>query len=128
MSFSFISDEIPAPQSLVVTLTGYRDTDNNLKCKLYYMATLPDNTSKIKNVHLVLEKSLADLNKEKVTDITVPFSYEGAQGVDNVVSFYTTRNILYIGIGEFDLLRNYECKISFIDDEGKESRAAVYKK
>lgn len=128
MSFSFISDEIPAPQSLVVTLTGYRDTDNNLKCKLYYMTTLPDNTSKIKNVHLVLEKPIGEFEKEKVTDITVPFDWEGAQGVKDVVSFYTTRNILYIGVGEFDLLRNYECKISFIDETGKESRAAIYKK
>ena len=126
---SFIPAEvIPSPQSLMVTLTGYRDSNNNLKCKLYYMTTLPEDASFIKKIHLKLEKPIDGTDKKVVSDIVIPNDWEAAKGVEGVVSYYTTRNILYIGIGEFDLLRKYECKISFIDVDGNESRAAVYKK
>lgn len=122
------SSEVPSPQSLMVTLTGYRDADNALKCKLYYMVTLPSDPSVIKNVHITLEKPVGELEKEKVSDIVVPFDWNEAQKVDGIVSFYTTRNILYIGIGEYDLLRRYECKIAFMDEAGNKSRYAVFKK
>lgn len=126
---SFRADEkVPSPQSLMVTLTGYRNADNELKCKLYYMTTLPEDASFIKKVHLKLEKPTGEFNSEVVSDIIIPNDWEAAKSVEGVVSYYTTRNILYIGIGEYDLLRKYNCKISFIDANGKESRAAVYKK
>ena len=125
---SFVSiQELPSPQSLVVTLTGYKDANDALKCKLFYMATLPEDPSVIKSVHLVLEKTLDLGETEKVSDIIVPFDWAAAQKIDGVVSFYTTRNILYIGIGEYDLLRKYECKIAFLDEFGNESRFAVYR-
>ena len=120
--------EVPAPQNLMVTLTGYRNPDNVLKCKLYYMVTLPADPSSINNVHLVLEKSTIELEKETISDIVIPFDWAKAQNVDGVVSFYTTRNILYIGVGEYDLLRRYECKISFLNENGEESRFAIFKK
>jgi hypothetical protein len=120
--------EVPAPQNLMVTLTGYRNPDNVLKCKLYYMVTLPVDPSRIKNVHLILEKPTGDLERETLSDILIPFDWAKAQKVDGVVSFYTTRNILYIGIGEYDLLRRYECKISFLNENGEESRFAIFKK
>lgn len=122
------SQEVPAPQSLMVTLTGYRDAENALKCKLYYMVTLPGDPSLIKNVHITLEKPVGEGENEKVSDLIVPFDWTAAQKVEGVVSFYTTRNILYIGIGEYDLLRRYECKIAFVDESGKKSRYAVFKK
>tara|TARA_B110000211_G_C14057199_1_gene543915 strand:- start:410 stop:844 length:435 start_codon:yes stop_codon:yes gene_type:complete len=126
---SFIpADVIPSPQSLMVTLTGYRNSDNELKCKLYYMTTLPEDASFIKKIHLKLEKPVDGTKKKVVSDIVIPNDWEAAKNVEGVVSYYTTRNILYIGIGEFDLLRKYECKISFIDADGNESRPAVYKK
>lgn len=122
------SNEIPSPQSLMVTLTGYRNSDNKLKCKLYYMTTLPEDASFIKKIHLRLEKPVSATEKTTISDITIPNDWEAAKGVKDVVSYYTTRNILYIGIGEYDLLRKYECKISFIDSDGNESRPAVFRK
>ena len=122
------AQHIPAPQSLVVSLTGYRDTNNVLKCKLYYMVTLPSDPSVIKSIHLILEKPSSDGGLEIVSDIIVPFDWAKAQKTDGVVSFYTTRNLLYIGIGEFDLLRKYQCKIAFLDESGLKSRYAIYKK
>ena len=122
------AQHIPAPQSLVVSLTGYRDTNNTLKCKLYYMVTLPSDPSVIKSIHLILEKPSNDGVLEVVSDIIVPFDWAKAQKTDGVVSFYTTRNLLYIGIGEFDLLRKYQCKIAFLDESGQKSRYAMYKK
>ena len=116
------AQHIPAPQSLVVSLTGYRDTNNTLKCKLYYMVTLPSDPSVIKSIHLILEKPSNDGVLEVVSDIIVPFDWAKAQKTDGVVSFYTTRNLLYIGIGEFDLLRKYQCKIAFLDESGQKSR------
>lgn len=123
-----LSQEVPSPQNLMVTLTGYRDANNALKCKLYYMVTLPSDPSSIKNVHITLEKPIGDLEKEKISDLVIPFDWNAAKKVEEVVSFYTTRNILYIGIGEYDLLRSYECKIAFMDDEGNKSRYAVFRK
>jgi hypothetical protein len=129
MLASFIPvDHVPSPQSLMVTLTGYRNADNKLKCKLYYMTTLPEDASFIKKIHLKLEQPVDGVDKKIVSDIVIPNDWEAAKGIEGVVSYYTTRNILYIGIGEFDLLRKYECKISFSDAKGNESRAAVYKK
>lgn len=126
---SFKPDEkVPSPQSLMVTLTGYRNADNELKCKLYYMTTLPEDASFIKKVHLKLEKPIGEFDSETVSDIIIPNDWEAAKTVEGIVSYYTTRNILYIGIGEYDLLRKYNCKISFIDGAGKESKAAVFKK
>lgn len=122
------SEVVPSPQSLMVTLTGYRDADNALKCKLYYMVTLPSDPSAIKNVHITLEKPVGEAESEKVSDLIIPFDWSAAQKVDGVVSFYTTRNILYIGIGEYDLLRRYECKIAFMDETGNKSRYAIFKK
>ncbi len=122
------SQDVPSPQSLMVTLTGYRDANNALKCKLYYMVTLPSDPSAIKNIHITLDKPVGDLEKENVSDLVIPFDWNAAQKVDGVVSFYTTRNILYIGIGEYDLLRRYECKIAFMDDKGNKSRYAIFKK
>jgi hypothetical protein len=122
------TDTIPSPQSLMVTLTGYRNSDNELKCKLYYMTTLPEDATFIKKIHLKLEQLIDGTDKKTVSDIIIPNDFEAAKGVEGVVSYYTTRNILYIGIGEFDLLRKYECKISFIDANGNESRPAVYRK
>lgn len=127
--FAFVQDStLPAPQSLMVTLTGYRDANNNLKCKLYYMATLPNEVSVIKKVRLKLNKRLDNGEVESVADLLIPFDWAGAKTVDGVVSFYTTRNILYVGIGEYDLLRKYECQIAFVNAEGQESRFAVFKK
>ena len=123
-----LAQNIPAPQSLVVSLTGYRDAENTLKCKLYYMVTLPSDPSVIKNIHLTLEKPASDGGFEIVSDLIVPFDWAEAQKTDGVVSFYTTRNLLYIGIGEFDLLRKYQCKIAFVDESGQKSRYAIYKK
>lgn len=128
LTSSSIESVVPAPQSLMVTLTGYRDADNSLKCKLYYMVTLPKDASIIKNIHLTLEKPLGEDKTENVSDITVPFDWTEAQKVDGVVSFYTTRNILYIGIGEYDLLRRYQCKVAFINESGEKSRYAIFKK
>lgn len=127
--WSFTStDDVPSPQSLMVTLTGYRNAENKLKCKLYYMTTLPEDASFIKKIHLKLEKRVSATEKKIISDIVIPNDWEAAKEVKDVVSYYTTRNILYIGIGEYDLLRKYECKISFIDSDGNESRAAVYRK
>ena len=128
LTSSSLENSVPAPQSLMVSLTGYRDADNALKCKLYYMVTLPKDPSIIKKVHLILEKPVGETDKENVSDIIVPFDWAEAQKVDGVVSFYTTRNILYIGIGEYDLLRRYECKVAFINEAGEKSRYAVFKK
>lgn len=129
LSFSFIIDEtMPAPQSLMVTLTGYRNADNELKCKLFYMTTLPEESDAIKKVRIQLLKPGANGVLEMVSDLKVPFDWQTAKSVEGVISFYTTRNILYIGIGEFDLLRKYECRISFINEKGDESRTAIFKK
>ena len=125
----FVSAQhVPAPQSLVVSLTGYKDSKNSLKCKLYYMVTLPSDPSVIKSIHLTLENASSDGTYETVSDIIVPFDWTEAQKIDEVVSFYTTRNLLYIGIGEFDLLRQYQCKVAFIDSSGQKSRYAFYRK
>ena len=121
-----VESSVPAPQSLVVTLTGYRNQENALKCKLYYMMTLPDDPSVIKNIHLTLEKLVGDNEIERVSEITVPFDWVEAQKVDGVVSFYTTRNLLYIGIGEYDFLSRYQCKAAFINASGQKSQYAVY--
>ena len=126
-SFS-LENTVPAPQSLMVTLTGYRDADNTLKCKLYYMVTLPKDASFIKSIHLTLEKPLGENEMENVSDIILPFDWTKAQEVDGVVSYYTTKNLLYIGIGEFDLLREYQCKVAFINESGEQSRYAIFKK
>ena len=123
-----VESSVPAPQSLVVTLTGYRNQENALKCKLYYMMTLPADPSIIKNIHLTLEKIIQDDLTEKVCEITVPFDWVEAQKVEGVVSFYTTRNILYIGIGEYDFLSRYQCKAAFINSSGEKSQYAIYKK
>ena len=126
---SFVwAQNVPAPQSLVVSLTGYRDAQNALKCKLYYMVTLPSDPSVIENIHLILEKPLDEGGFEVISDLIVPFDWTKAQQTEGVVSFYTTRNLLYIGIGEFDLLRQYQCKIAFLDELGQKSRYAIYKK
>jgi hypothetical protein len=119
---------VPAPQSLVVTLTGYRNQDNALKCKLYYMITLPKDLSNIKKIHLTLEKISLDKTTEKISELTVPFDWSEAQKVNGVVSFYTTSNLLYIGIGEYDFLSSYQCKAAFINQSGVKSQYAVYKK
>jgi hypothetical protein len=125
----FISAQnIPAPQSLVVSLTGYKNSENKLKCKLYYMVTLPDDPSFINSIHLTLEKPLSNGDLKLISDINVPFDWAEAQKTDGVISFYTTRNLLYIGIGEFDLLRKYQCKVAFVDDSGQKSKYAFYKK
>lgn len=127
--FAFLQDStLPAPQSLMVTLTGYRDTNNTLKCKLYYMVTLPNNVDAIQSVRLKLNKPTGDNEVENVADLLIPFDWAGAKAVNEVVSFYTTRNILYIGIGEYDLLRKYECQIAFVNAAGEQSRFAVFKK
>lgn len=128
LTSSSLESVVPAPQSLIVTLTGYRDADNSLKCKLYYMMTLPQDASIIKNIHLTLEKPVGDDETEYVTDIIVPFDWAEAQKIDGVVSFYNTRNILYIGIGEYELLRRYQCKAAFISESGEKSRYAIFKK
>lgn len=126
---SFILESsVPAPQSLVVTLTGYRNQENALKCKLYYMITLPKDPSVIKNIHLTLERLVGENETERVSEITVPFDWAKAQKVEGVVSFYTTRNLLYIGIGEYDFLSRYQCKAAFINASGVKSQYAVYKK
>tara|TARA_Y100000739_G_C20569342_1_gene446937 strand:+ start:965 stop:1411 length:447 start_codon:yes stop_codon:yes gene_type:complete len=123
-----VESSVPAPQSLVVTLTGYRNQDNALKCKLYYMITLPKDPSVIKNIHLTLEKISEKNETERVSEITVPFDWAEAQKVEGVVSFYTTRNLLYIGIGEYDFLSRYQCKAAFINANGEKSQYVVYKK
>lgn len=128
LTSSSLENTVPAPQSLMVTLTGYRDADNTLKCKLYYMVTLPKDASFIKNIHLTLEKPLGENEMENVSDIILPFDWTKAQEVEGVVSYYTTKNILYIGIGEFDLLREYQCKVAFINESGEQSRYAIFKK
>lgn len=92
------------------------------------MTTLPETTEQIKSVHLVLEKRTEENSNQKISDVIIPFDWTAAQSVKDVVSFYTTSNILYIGIGEFDLLRSYECRISFIDDKGNESKPAIFRK
>ena len=126
---SFASENfVPAPQSLVVTLTGYRNHENALKCKLYYMITLPKDPSVIENIHLTLERLVGENETERVSEITVPFDWTKAQNVKGVVSFYTTRNLLYIGIGEYDFLSRYQCKAAFINASGIKSQYAVYKK
>lgn len=126
---SFILESnVPAPQSLVVTLTGYRDQDNALKCKLYYMITLPKDASNITNIHLTLEKISGDNKTERISEITVPFNGSEAQKVNGVVSFYTAKNLLYIGIGEYDFLSSYQCKAAFINKAGEKSQYAIYKK
>ena len=126
---SFILESsVPAPQSLIVTLTGYRNQENTLKCKLYYMITLPKDPSVIKNIHLTLEKFVGNNETESISEITVPFDWEEAQKVEGVVSFYTTRNLLYIGIGEYDFLTSYQCKAAFMNASGEKSQYAVYKK
>tara|TARA_B100000674_G_scaffold93741_1_gene66235 strand:+ start:75133 stop:75534 length:402 start_codon:yes stop_codon:yes gene_type:complete len=123
-----LEGSVPAPQSLVVTLTGYRNQDNALKCKLYYMMTLPKDASVIKNIHLTLEKLVGDNETVKISEIIVPFDWAKAQKVEGVVSFYTTRNLLYIGIGEYDFLSRYQCKAAFMNASGEKSSYAVYKK
>ena len=123
-----LESNVPAPQSLVVTLTGYRDQDNALKCKLYYMITLPKDASTINNIYLTLEKISEDNKTERISEITVPFNWSEAQKVRGVVSFYTTRNLLYIGIGEYDFLNRYQCKVAFINKDGERSQYATYKK
>jgi len=128
LTSSSLENTVPAPQSLMVTLTGYRDADNTLKCKLYYMVTLPKDASFIKSIHLTLEKPLGENEMENVSDIILPFDWTKAQEVDGVVSYYTTKNLLYIGIGEFDLLREYQCKVAFINELGEQSRYAIFKK
>ena len=128
LTSSSLENTVPAPQSLMVTLTGYRDADNTLKCKLYYMVTLPKDASFIKSIHLTLEKPLGENEMENVSDIILPFDWTKAQEVDGVVSYYTTKNLLYIGIGEFDLLREYQCKVAFINESGEQSRYAIFKK
>ncbi len=92
------------------------------------MMTLPDDPSVVKNIHLTLEKLVGDNQIERVSEITVPFDWVEAQKVDGVVSFYTTRNLLYIGIGEYDFLSRYQCKAAFINALGQKSQYAVYKK
>tara|TARA_B100000401_G_C52741404_1_gene688559 strand:- start:949 stop:1227 length:279 start_codon:yes stop_codon:yes gene_type:complete len=92
------------------------------------MMTLPDDPSVIKNIHLTLEKLVGDNQIERVSEITVPFDWAEAQKVEGVVSFYTTRNLLYIGIGEYDFLSRYQCKAAFINASGEKSQYAVYKK
>ena len=128
LTSSSLENTVPAPQSLMVTLSGYRDADNTLKCKLYYMVTLPKDASFIKSIHLTLEKPLGENEMENVSDIILPFDWTKAQEVDGVVSYYTTKNLLYIGIGEFDLLREYQCKVAFINESGEQSRYAIFKK
>jgi hypothetical protein len=123
-----LESNVPAPQSLVVTLTGYRNQDNTLKCKLYYMITLPKDASDITNIHLTLEKISEDNKTERISEITVPFDGSKAQKVNGVVSFYTTKNLLYIGIGEYDFLSRYQCKVAFINKAGQKSQYAIYKK
>lgn len=128
LTSSSLENTVQAPQSLMVTLTGYRDSDNTLKCKLYYMVTLPKDASFIKSIHLTLEKPFGENEMENISDIILPFDWAKAQEVDGVVSFYTTKNILYIGIGEFDLLKEYQCKVAFINKAGEKSRYAIFKK
>jgi hypothetical protein len=123
-----LESSVPAPQSLVVTLTGYRDQDNTLKCKLYYMITLPNDASAITNIHLTLEKISEDNKTERISEITVPFDGSEAQKIKGVVSFYTAKNLLYIGIGEYDFLSRYQCKVAFINNAGEKSQYAIYKK
>ena len=74
-----MESSVPAPQSLVVTLTGYRNQENALKCKLYYMMTLPKDPSVIKNIHLTLERLVGENETERVSEITVPFDWAKAQ-------------------------------------------------
>jgi hypothetical protein len=128
LTSSLLESDVPAPQSLVVTLTGYRDQDNTLKCKLYYMITLPNNASAITNIHLTLEKISEDNKTERISEITVPFDGSEAQKIKGVVSFYTAKNLLYIGIGEYDFLSRYQCKVAFINNAGEKSQYAIYKK
>tara|TARA_Y100000589_G_C27111221_1_gene612314 strand:- start:541 stop:990 length:450 start_codon:yes stop_codon:yes gene_type:complete len=124
---SFIYESnVPAPQSLVVTLTGYRDQDNALKCKLYYMITLPQNTSSITDIHLTLEKISGDNKTERISELTIPFDWEKAHKVNGVVSFYSTNNLIYIGIGEYNFLSRFQCKVAFINASGERSQYATY--
>ena len=92
------------------------------------MIALPKDLSDIKNIHLTLEKLVGENQTESVSEITVPFDWAAAKKVDGVVSFYATRGLLYIGIGEYDFLSSYQCKVAFINSIGQKSQYAVYKK
>jgi len=92
------------------------------------MITLPEDASAITNIHIVLEEVLEDNKTEVISDITVPFDGLEAQKINGVVSFYTAKNFLYIGIGEYDFLSRYQCKVAFANKAGEMSRYAIYKK
>jgi len=113
------------PQSLLITQSGFRNQENILKAKYFFMATIAGSIANIKKVKLTLEE-IDGASVILSNEFIVPVNYEGAMKTKNVVSFYTTRNIIYIGVGDFDLYKKYRCKISFIDKEGKSSQTSTY--
>lgn len=119
--------EAPFPHSLLVTQSGFRDDYNQLKCRFFYMTTVAGEMDNIEKVELRLE--VVDNGESSlVKEVVVPLKYDAAVQTDGVVSFYTTSNIVYIGIGDFDLFREYRCTIRFVDSNGERSKAATFSK
>ena len=104
LTLAFIESEFPSPFIIVV-----------LSLSVTIFSQLPN-------------LSILDVSKERhlSSEITVPFDWAKAQKVEGVVSFYTTRNLLYIGIGEYDFLSRYHCKAAFLNASGEKSQYAVY--
>ena len=73
-----------------------------------------------------LEKISGDNKTERISELTIPFDWEKAHKVNGVVSFYSTNNLIYIGIGEYNFLSRFQCKVAFINASGERSQYATY--
>jgi hypothetical protein len=119
--------EAPYPHSLLVTQSGFRDDYNQLKCRFFYMTTVAGEMDNIEKAELKLEV-VKDGESTLIKKVLVPLEYNTAVKTEGVVSFYTTSNIVYIGIGDFDLFRQYRCAIRFMDSNGEYSKSATFSK
>lgn len=125
ISFGASSGDKVYPQSLLITQSGFKNQENVLQGRYFFMATIAGSIVDIDKVKLTLEE-LDGVNVITSNEFIVPVTYDGAMKTKNVISFYTTRNIIYIGVGDFKLYKKYRCKIAFIDKEGKSSPYVTY--
>lgn len=121
------ASEAPYPHSLLVTQSGFRDDLDQLKCRFFYMTTVAGDMKNIEKAELRLE--VVDNGEASlVKKVLVPLKYDQAVKTEGVVSFYTTSNIVYIGLGDFDLYRKFRCAIRFVDANGEYSKSATFSK
>lgn len=122
--FSFIvlvvKAELATPSSLSINTAKSIQVEDG--AKFFFMTSFAGDIKTVKYFKLSIY-----VNEKLVFDLLVPNDYLNANALAEVVSFYSTRNLVYIGVGDIKSDTKFKASIQFHYLNGDFSKPAVYK-